>query len=177
MCARWLGTVLLAALALAGVQGCGEPTDVATVPAEYLEWDADAVVFGMIHRFTQEGRLQAVVHGDTAIQWRDSTVVAMRGVDLTVFTEEGEERAHVVSRRGTLDTRTERMAAYGSVVMTVPGEGRRLESEELHYDPRGDRIWSDSAFVMFMPGRAPMRGSSFTSDLEFRNFQARGPGG
>jgi LPS export ABC transporter protein LptC len=165
-----------AALLAMSASACGENADVATVPAHYLEWDADGVVFGMIHRFTQEGLLQAVVHGDTAIEWRDSTVVALRGVDLTVYTEEGVERAHVTSRRGTLDTRTERMSAFGDVVMIVPGEGRRLESEELHYDPRGDRIWSDSSFVMTMPGRAPIRGSSFTSDLEFRNFQARGPG-
>lgn len=163
--------ILVAAVAVA----CEEEPPVATVPSEYLQFDADGVVFQMTHRFTQEGVLQALVLADTAIQWHDSTAVALRVVDLRIYAEDGTERAHVTSQRGTLDTRTERMTARGDVVLVIPGEQRTIESEELHFDPRGERIWSDSAFVMRHQGRL-LRGASFTSDLEFRNFEIRGTG-
>jgi LPS export ABC transporter protein LptC len=137
----------LATVALLAV-GCEDEAPVATVPAEYLRFDADGVVFEMTHRFTQEGTLQALVLADTAIQWNDSTSVALRVVDLRVYAEDGSERAHVTSREGSLDTRTERMTARGDVVLVIPAEQRTIESQELHFDPRGDRVWSDSAFVM-----------------------------
>lgn len=166
-----------AMLTLTGVLvgGCEDQTSVATVPSEYLQFDADGVVFQMTHRFTQEGVLQAMVMADTAIQWHDSTAVALRVVNLRVFDEDGSERAHVTSRSGTLDTRTEQMTAQGDVVLVIPAENRTIESQELHYDPRGERIWSDSSFVMHHQGRV-LRGRSFTSDLEFRNFVIRGSG-
>jgi LPS export ABC transporter protein LptC len=169
--ALWLLLGGVAGLAV----GCDEEVPVATVPEDYLQFDADGVVFQMTHRFTQEGVLQALVVADTAIQWHDSTAVALRVVDLRVYDDDGSERAHVTSRRGSLDTRTERMTAQGDVVLVVPAENRVIESQELHFDPRSERIWSDSAFVMRHQGRI-LRGSSFTSDLEFRNFVIRGSG-
>lgn len=157
--------------------GCGDEAPVATVPQQYLEFDADGVAFGMVHRFTQEGVLQARVEADTTIQWNDSTAVQLRRLDMNVYHEDGTERAHVVADRGWLDTRSNRMAAFGNVVLEVPGEGRRIESQELHYDPRAEEMWSDSSFVMYREGEPPFRGASFVTDLEFRNFQARGTGG
>jgi LPS export ABC transporter protein LptC len=167
--------VLLSALALVG---CDEEQAITTtVPPEYLAFDADGIAFDMVHRFTQDGVLQAKVIADTTIQWNDSTAVALRNFEMDVFHEDGTERAHVVAERGWLNMRTNRMSAYGNVVLTVPGtDGRRIESNELQYDPRADRMWSDSAFVMYQPNRAPFRGARFTTDLEFRNFQSWGTG-
>jgi LPS export ABC transporter protein LptC len=170
---RTLGVFLIGTVLL--LSACEEESQVSTVPAEYFQFDADGVVFGMRHRFTQEGVLQALILADTAIQWHDSTSVALRGVDLRIYDEAGGERAHVTSRVGSLDSRTERMIATGNVVLQIPGDNRTIESQELHFDPRAERIWSDSAFVMRHQGRI-LRGNSFTSDLEFRNFVIRGSG-
>jgi LPS export ABC transporter protein LptC len=168
---------LLGLLALVGTgAACTTESEVPTVPEAYLEFDADGIVFGMIHRITQDGRTQGLVHADTAIQWRDSSAVHLRGVDLTVMEEDGTERAQVTARTGVLDTRTNRMTAHGNVVMIIPGQSRRVESEALNYDPQGDRIWSDSAFVHTLRGQVT-RGRAFTSDLEFRNFTILGRGG
>jgi len=167
------------ALALGGVAlgllACEASPPLLTVPAEFVAFDADGIVFGMTHRFTQEGKLEAIVRADTAIQWQDSSTVHLRGVDLRVFDEAGGERARVTSSRGILDLRTERMAAYGDVVLIMAESNRRLESQEIHYDPRGDRMWSDSSFV-FLQGSRRTVGRGFESDIEFRNFQIRGRG-
>ncbi|TVP42201.1 MAG: LPS export ABC transporter periplasmic protein LptC [Gemmatimonadales bacterium] len=169
------GPVFFLVLFLSLVAGCSSEDTVTTIPADYLAFDADGIVFGMVHRITQDGRVQGLVHADTAIQWQDSSAVHLRGVDLTVMEEDGSERAHVTSRTGMLDTRTNRMTAYGDVVMIIPASARRIESQELHYDPQGDQIWSDSAFV-FTEGSRVRRGQAFRSDLEFRNFQIVGRG-
>ena len=174
-CLRSCSVVLALVVAGGGAAACSSEDSVATVPSTYLEFDADGIVFGMIHRITQDGVLQGVIHADTAIQWQDSSSVHLRGVDLTVMEEDGGERAHVTALRGILDTRTNRMTAHGDVIMVIPEGSRRVESEELHYDPQGDQIWSDSSFV-FTEGARITRGQAFRSDLEFRNFRIVGRG-
>ncbi len=164
-------------LAGGGLLACEDQAPVVTASDQFEHLDADAIVMGGEHTFTnEEGLRSAYLAFDTAFQWRDSVNTALRGVDLTVFNENGSERARVTSSRGTLDPRGERMTAQGDVVLVVPQENRRLESGELNYDPQAGRIWSDSSFQMIHDGQT-LRGESFTSDLEFRNFQARGSGG
>jgi LPS export ABC transporter protein LptC len=162
------------ALLLAGA--CQDQPPVPTVADDLQLMGADQVTQGGRHIFTQEGIRSSVLTFDTAFQWRDSVNLHLRNLDLTVFNEDGSERARVTSERGTLDSRAERMTARRNVVLVVPGQDRRVETEELHYDPEGGRLWSDSAFVMLHQGRTH-RGSAFTSDLEFQNFRIVGPGG
>jgi len=168
-----LTNLVVGALVLYGCQDPA-PTTTATDNLRFLE--ADAVVIDGQHFFTQEGVRAATLLFDTAYQWRDSVDMHLARLTLTVYNEDGSERARVNSDRGTLDRRGDRMTARENVVLVVPAQLRRLETEELHYDPEGNRIWSDSAFTMTHEGRA-LRGSAFTSDLEFRNFRVLGPGG
>jgi LPS export ABC transporter protein LptC len=164
-----LGGTLLAA--------CRGETLVPTLSGELDLLGADGLTIRGHLTFTnQEGIRTAHLTFDTAYHWNDSVNTHLRGVDLTVFTENGSERAHLVSATGMMDARWQRLTARGNVVLVIAGEGRRLESQELNFDPEQERMWSDSAFVMTEPGRAPFRGRSFTSDLEFNNFQATGEG-
>jgi LPS export ABC transporter protein LptC len=173
-----LRRIVLANLAIGAlaVYGCQEPAPMTTATDSLRFLEADAVVIDGQHFFTQEGVRAATLLFDTAYQWRDSVDMHLARLTLTVYNEDGSERARVTSDRGTLDRRGDRMTARENVVLVVPAQVRRLETEELHYDPEGNRIWSDSAFAMTHDGRS-LRGSAFTSDLEFRNFRVLGPGG
>lgn len=162
-------------LTFAVAAACDEQEPV-TVPEERTFLDADGVIMSGEHVITnQQGIRTAYLQFDTMFQWTDSTHSALRGVDLVVFNEDGSERGRVVSDRGTFDPRGESLTAQENVVLTVPGQQRRLETSELHYDPEAEQLWSDSSFVMTEAGRE-VRGSSFTTDLQFRNFEVRGIG-
>ncbi len=159
--------------ALLAVVACEEERDVATVSPELAAMDADFIVVGGEQFVSQDGTVEAHLVYDTAFQWNDSASAALRRLELVVFHEDGTERARVTSDRGRLDQSTDRMIAQGNVVVVIPGEGRTIRTEELHYDPQGGQIWSDSSFVMDVPGQR-LTGASFTSDIDFRNFEARG---
>ncbi len=60
------------------------------------------------------------------------------------------------------------------MVLVITEGNKQVESEELNYDPNGDRIWSDSATTMVEPGRVS-EGLGFESDLNFRRTVV-GPG-
>ena len=160
---------LVLALAAPGLAACDDPVDTPVVQDAFTELDADAVMFGMEDFLTEDGVRSGLVRADTAYLYDDSSTVKMWGVDMTLFHEDGRERARVTSDSGRLNRRTEVMVAYGDVVALVDGGQRRVETEELNYDPANERIWSDQNSTFIDNGRVT-RGTCFRSDLQFRNY-------
>lgn len=174
---------LRAVLALAGALGaagaCSDQPQTPVAAADLLELEADMAVFGMQQAITVEGVRKALLAADTAYTYRDSTAIDVRALRLTLYTDTGVERAFVTAQRGTIEPNSQRMEARGNVVLTIPDQARRIESEQLHYDPNRDRIWSDTFTVMIHQGQRST-GEAFESDLEFTSvkiFGARGRSG
>jgi LPS export ABC transporter protein LptC len=152
--------------------GCGsEPVP---VPAVEGRDDVESITIGGELFYTNEmGIRMSQLRFDTAYQWTGVTERDLRGVDLLMFKEDGTERAHLTSERGNADFDGRQMKAIGGVIL-VTADGRRIESEELSFDPYQERIWSDVPFVSSSPGQSPIRGCSFTSDLEFKSISSVG---
>lgn len=163
--------------------GCGEENTTPVASPELLETGADLVSIGLQENITSEGIREATIQADTAFYYQDSTVYHLRNLTLVVYNETGAERARVTAERGRMRIDTDELVARGDVVLTIEGQSgrqtggagqqeaaiprRRIETEELNYDPNGDRIWSDSSTVMYEAGTV-IRGKSFESDLDFR---------
>ncbi|MBI4519379.1 MAG: LPS export ABC transporter periplasmic protein LptC [Gemmatimonadetes bacterium] len=160
------------ALGLVVVSGaaCGDERNSPVASAELVSLPADQVVYGLSHYMTTQGVRQAHVRADTAYFYEDSATVQMRGVTMTVYGELGQDRAVVTSAEGWLDSRTELMRARGRVVVVSQDQDKRIETEELFYDPRGDRIWSTVATLLREGGRT-LRGSGFESDGQLQNIR------
>lgn len=175
---RLLPTLLIGGWGGLALGACGGDPETALAPPELQEIQADHVVFDMEQLITTEGVREAKVLADTAFFFQDSSAVHLQGVHMTLYDELGRETAVVTSLRGRLDTRTNQMIGRGDVVLTVHQGNRVVESPELYYDPDTQRIWSDSATV-FREGNTVLRGTSFTSDVNFtdaRVHNARGRG-
>lgn len=179
--ARIHRVALLAGLAL--LAACRGETTVPTQKDVLAEQNVDQVIFGLEHVMTRNGVRKANLRGDTAY-FRDSdSRVDLKGVRLEFFNEaSGATAGTLTAKTGEYDMRSGAMTALGNAVLTLQGaEGTRtIESEELHYDLEGDRVWSDKPTVM-REGARVVRGNSFESDTKFqnvtvRNAQATGPG-
>ncbi len=171
----WLWTRLgvSAVLLATGLAACESEQPVPIASPELREIGADNVVFGMVAFMTSRGIREGRVEADTAFMFADSAKVFLRRMRITFYNENGTARATVTGASGEWDQNTDRMTARGDVVLVVHEDGRRIESQELHYDPNRDRIWSDSATVQILPDGTVTRGSAFESDLEFRNVRIR----
>lgn len=164
--------VVLTAMGLLLVLGaCEEPAATPLAPPELIELGADHVTYGMVSYLTSAGVREGRVEADTAYAFVDSSRVELRGMRLIFYDEEGRPRATVTALGGEMHDRTDAMIARGDVVLRVHADGRVIESAELHYDPNRDRIWSDSATVQTAANGSVTRGSSFESDLDFRNVR------
>ena len=169
-----MGSVAVIALSLLS-GACTEETTTPIASPPLLETGADMVIQGLRHVVTLEGVKEAEVFADSAFFYRDSSIYHLVGPEMLLFVPgSGAQRARVTARRGRFNPTTQELVATGGVILIITEGNKRVESEELHYDPNGDRIWSDSATTMVEPGRVT-EGFSFESDLNFRRTVV-GPG-
>ena len=131
-------------------------------------------MINMENVITVEGVREGEIYADTAYFWNDSTFYLLKNPVLVLFNEMGAQKARVVSKEGIMNMTTDELTARGNVVLTVQEGARRVESQELNYEPNGDRIWSDSLTTMFEEG-VVLEGLGFASDLDFR-IMTVGPG-
>jgi len=96
---------------------------------------------------------------------------------ITFYDEDGREIATVSGLRGRWRQDDDAMVARGDVVLLVHADSSRIESQEIHYDPNAERVWSDSATVQTLKDGTVTSGSSFESDIDFENVDVRDPRG
>lgn len=162
-------------VAIASLAGCQREATTPSAAAADLALPADQVIYGMEHTMTTNGIRKAVVRGDTAYVNDQGRSLDVTGVDIDFFDETGRSSGQLTSRTGVYDTQGGEMIARGNVVLITSGASgkRRLETEELHFDAAGDRIWSTTSFVL-REGGGVTRGKSFRSDTQFKNFTVVG---
>jgi LPS export ABC transporter protein LptC len=136
--------------------------------------DGSQRTYGMNLKLSEAGVLKADVYGDTAYQRPGNPdVTEIKGVRLTFYDEAGKKPGRLTSKTGEYDVRTGVMIARGSVVLIThneKGEQRTVRSEELHYDQRGDRVWSERETIVEQKGQT-LVSQGFTSDTKFTNIQ------
>jgi LPS export ABC transporter protein LptC len=165
---------VVAIVALLGaLAGCDREikTPVATEAVQSIE--ADNVIYGMVSFLTSSGVREGRVEADTAYMFADSARADLRQMRIVFYDEDGRKRATVTGTRGEWSQESDRMVARGDVVLLVHADSSRLESQEIHYDPDLDKIWSDSATVRTLADGSVTSGSAFESDMSFENIRIR----
>jgi LPS export ABC transporter protein LptC len=160
-----------AAVALAAVLSAGCRKDAPPPTATTAEVTASQVMYNLHQRITKLGVLKVDLHGDTATTMPNNPHVDLKGVRLKFYDENGALAGNVTSRAGEYDTNTSAMIARGNVLMILNGpQGKRtIRTDELHYDQRGDKVWSDKPTTMIENGQT-YHGTSFTSNTGFTNL-------
>jgi LPS export ABC transporter protein LptC len=154
--------LLVASLAMVA---CGAVDQGPVAGEDLADMRADNIATGIVHYVTRDGLRQAVLEADSGYFYEDSSHVQLAVVHLTLFQGGGEKAADLTAEQGELNQRTEAMVARRNVVL-VTVDGRRVETEELHFDPRQQRIWSDVATVLIEPDGSRLTGESFEARLD-----------
>jgi LPS export ABC transporter protein LptC len=163
-------------IALVGLlAGCGSDATTPAAAGDLAQLPADQVIYGLRHVMTKDGVRTAVLEADTAYLYEEGRRFDLMGVQLQFFEENGAESGNLVSETGEYNLSNGMFIARSNVVLiTSPAAGgRRLETEELHYDVRNDQLWSDTAFTLVEQGRTT-RGTRFRSDARFQRWDVTG---
>lgn len=171
---RWaaaFGMVALVALSAA----CSEPPEsagTARIPVgpDTLP-DPDQVVEDGEHVITVEGVKKAVLEAEQLYFYNGISTVVGDTIQVSFFGDAGEFVSLLTAETGVINQRSQEMVAYGTV--NVRSEDARIETEELHYDPGGNRIWSDVPTTINQQGNV-IRGKGVESDPALKEIRIRG---
>ena len=172
-----LGVACIALLGACGVEDTGP-----VVSPELEAMQADHMIFNLEYVLQVNGVREAIIKADTSYHFRDSTIVYLRGhVELRSFDEQtGAGRAVLTADRARLDQGNNSVTASGGAVLIVLEIDREIRSEEIHYAPHRNRVWSDSA-TCSREGDKVVEGSGFSANLDFTLVEVTnprsGPGG
>ncbi len=158
-----LGVALLAA----ACDRQPEPTG-----ADFRDVPADMIMTDMVSYVTNAGIRKARLNGDTAHVFEDSSAIKVKGVKLVFFDEQGVESGSLTSRLGNFNTATQAMVARGNVVLVTKVGNRRIETEELFYDPQSHKLWSTVKTLM-IEGGSRVTGDGFNADDKFENVDIK----
>lgn len=163
---------LVLAVTLVGVlAACQEGTKPPIAARNPLADSADQVMFGITTYITNQGLLKAQLQADTGYFFDGNSRIEVRNEKTIFFTNTGAQSAVLTSKEGTYITARSTMDARKNVVV-VTTDGKRLTTEQLHYNQATNEISSDSAFVMTEPTRE-LRGIGFVSDPNLINIQVK----
>jgi LPS export ABC transporter protein LptC len=160
---------LLALLSVA----CDRQTEAPTAGPGFKMLAADQVIVGFQQYVTERGLNKAIMRGDTAYIYEDSSLAKVQKVDLVLYDEAGKVSARLTSKAGRLNTFTQAMTATGNVILITEKDGRRIETEELHYDPTTHRVWSTVRTTQRHQGGV-LTGTGFEADDKFQNVRVIG---
>ena len=155
----------LVAAIVAGVvalAACQDPGATPPIGSRSPADTADQTMFGVRLVLADHGVQRALLEADTAFTYEDNTRTDLRVVRSTFYTEAGVKEGKLTSREGTYSSRSGTMEARGNVIV-IAEDGRRLETQQLRYDPQRNEISGDSAFVLTRPGDV-LSGIGFTTD-------------
>jgi LPS export ABC transporter protein LptC len=157
---------LLAAL----LAGCGEAPVGAPVATAT---NSNQVTVGMNLKITEAGTIKADLSADTAVTPAGETRSQLTRVRL-VFFNAGKAPSRLTSRTGEYDQQTGQMTARGDVVLLTPGDKgmRTITSQELYWDQKGDRVWSELETTIVENGQTLIT-EGFTSNAAFTNIQGK----
>jgi len=141
--------------------GTGEPTP-------------QQVVQGMRLRQSEGGRLRWELNADSAMSYGEREPTHLWVVRVDFFGAKPESiESTLTAREGEIDPRTEELSARGNVVVTTR-EGRRLETEELRWDPKRSKVVSDLS-IRLTQGRSVITGTGIVADPDLGEYEIRAP--
>ena len=151
---------------------CSQEGGTPTADDSAFELPADQVMYQARQTLTADGVRRSQIQADTTFSFEQGRRFEFRRSIVDFFQESGQTAGNLTSATAEYNVPEALFVARGNVVLISQGPNgeRRLETEELHYDIRNDRIWSDVPSRLIENGQT----TNVTSDSQFRTWEASG---
>jgi LPS export ABC transporter protein LptC len=164
----WAWVLLVGVVAVAGCtdieQASGPDQDAARLP------DQQIYDYRLID--SEAGVTQWILGSQRMEKYAGREDVELYDLEMQ-FYDEGKYFSTLTAERGRANLQTKNLFAWGNVVV-VTTDGRRLETEELHYDDAAGRIYND-VYNRFTWGEDMMTGNHLeaTPDLKYLEIKEK----
>ena len=161
--------------------GCGKPEKLPVLPTK-LSSEIVSESFQVKYLFSEQARLKAKLETGRVQEKKEgqketSTGVHYfdRGVKLTFFDETGQQETVLTSQTGKMN-KEEGLADLQGKVVAQSKDGSKLETEQLFWDEKKDKIYT-AGYVHIQTATRILEGDGFESNTamtRYRILKARG---
>ncbi|MEN8194281.1 MAG: LPS export ABC transporter periplasmic protein LptC [Bacteroidota bacterium] len=128
-------------------------------------WDSKVI-------FTEDGKLKAILYSDHLRAFDNPKEKLLTGVKILFYNEQGIKTSQLTAKRGKIDDLTQDMYAIDSVVAINDSANIKLESDELMWRKKDEKIITDK-FVRITSEEEIIEGYGFESDQQIKNYVIR----
>ncbi len=119
--------------------------------------------------FTENGKLKGILYTDYLEAFNKPKEKLLTNVKVEFFNPSGKKTSQLTSKRGRIDDLTQDMYAIDSVVAINDSAKVKLESEELMWRKKDEKIVSDK-FVRITTETEVIEGYGLVSDQSIENY-------
>ncbi len=119
--------------------------------------------------FSENGAVKAKLYSDHIRMYNEPREKLLTTVKIDFYNSQGQPRSKLTSKRGRVDDITENMYAIDSVVAVNDSSGIQLETDELMWRKKDEKIVTDK-FVRITTEDEIIEGYGFESDQSLRNY-------
>jgi LPS export ABC transporter protein LptC len=118
--------------------------------------------------FTEEGVKSVVIQSEYVAVYEKQDLKKAKGVRVDFYDGEGKHTSVLVADSGLIQEKRQNLEALGNVVVTT-GEGIKLETASLRWDPQKRKIVTDD-FVKITKKTDVVTGYGLEADEELKHF-------
>lgn len=128
-------------------------------------WDSKVI-------FSEYGIIKGILYTDHLMAYNEPKEKLLDGVLIEFFNDKGIKTSQLTSKKGKIDDLTQDMYAIDSVVAINDSAKIMLESDELMWRKRDEKIVTDK-FVRITSPEEIIEGYGFVSDKQIKNYVIR----
>mgnify|MGYP002633343587 FL=1 len=122
--------------------------------------------------FTEDGKLKGILYSDHLRAYNEPKEKLLDGLQFDFYDEAGKRTSQLTAKRGRIDELTQDMYAIDSVVAINDSSNIMLETEELMWRKKDDKIVTDK-FVRITSEEEIIEGYGLESDQHIKNYVIR----
>jgi len=121
--------------------------------------------------FSQSGKLQATLTTTHLKVYEDERLKLLDSVKVEFYDKNGKVNSTLKANKGRINDTKNEFTAFGNVRL-AGSEGRKLFTEKLTWNPKTEKIYSDTKVKIF-DGDEIIEGAGFVSDKDLTNYVIR----
>ncbi len=126
--------------------------------------------------FTDSGHVEFYMKTPEQIRFQSEDEEFPKGLYLEFFNEEHKKETTLTARYGYYTKKDNKWFIKDSVVVINLLDDRKLETEELHWEPAKKRVYNDK-FVKITTGKQLLYGTGLEAKDDFSDYEILNPSG
>ncbi len=134
------------------------------------------IIYGAVILHSDSGVVKAKIEAEEILEFDNGNKDLPLGVYLEFFNSSGQTTGTLKADHAVYTKEDELWRAWGNVILNNIANGERLNTEELFWDPKNEKVFTEN-FVQISTKDQVLLGEGLMADQDFSSWQITKPTG